>query len=136
MDFICGKCNTKMIKTADLLVKGCSNCGSKVFKTQSASASKALEAIRSIPGLQKVDTEANFGIMPEIQKEEIQRREDLSEDHIPAIKLKEKGVYEVNIDGLFRNEKNDPVILSGKSGVYRVEFPGSKKKVSESSEKN
>ena len=73
--------------------------------------------------------------MPEIQQTELQRKEDLKEDHIPAIKLKEKGVYEVNIEGLFRNEKNDPVVLSGKSGIYRVEFLGRKKKKEELSDR-
>jgi len=48
--------------------------------------------------------------------------EQLAKDNIPAVKLKRKGVYEVNLESLFRDKKSDPIILSGKTGVYRIEI--------------
>jgi len=65
-----------------------------------------------------------FGFVPRLIKEDVEgeRIKDLDEDNIPTIKLKQKGVYEVNIGGLFRDKKSDPIILSGKSGIYKVEL--------------
>ncbi|MBN1328735.1 MAG: hypothetical protein JXA54_04600 [Candidatus Heimdallarchaeota archaeon] len=133
MDFVCGKCNTKLEKSPALLSNGCTKCGSKVFKTITSS-SELLRNLRSLPQvrIQTVEEsgEKSYEIVPKIIFEDIEQKriDDLKDDSIPSVKLKEKGVYEVNIDGLFRNKQSDPIILSGKTGIYRVEFMPQNKK--------
>ena len=131
MDIICAKCNTHLEKSTDLLINGCNKCGSKVFKTETSSLTDKSEIRITIPkalreNLDEFST-TSFEIVPKIiPQEKIAKKEDekdnLDEDNIPAIKLKKKGVYEVNLESLFRDKKSDPIILSGKSGVYRVEL--------------
>ncbi len=128
MDFTCAKCNTKQEKSPTLLSTGCPKCGSRVFKTTTFRTKAALDVLRGIP---RVETEnldelmtTRYRVFPKIieQQSDSERKRDLDEDNIPTIKLKEKGVYEVNIDGLFRDKKLDPIILSGKTGIYKVEL--------------
>jgi len=134
MEYICSKCNTKLEKTPNLLATGCTKCGSKVFKIKTATAKEILRTLRTKPQVRsRQDNESNekkYDIVPRVMVDDIdlKRRMDLQEDNIPAIKLKEKGVYEVNVNGLFRNKKADPIILSGKTGIYRVEFLPVRKK--------
>ncbi|MGC9777904.1 MAG: hypothetical protein HZR80_01515 [Candidatus Heimdallarchaeota archaeon] len=128
MDFTCAKCNTKQEKSPTLLSTGCPKCGSRVFKTTTLRTKAALDVLRTIP---RVETEnldelmtTRYRVFPKVieQKSDSERKRDLDEDSIPTIKLKEKGVYEVNIEGLFRDKKSDPIILSGKTGIYKVEM--------------
>ncbi|NHK31489.1 MAG: hypothetical protein FK730_09070 [Asgard group archaeon] len=130
MEFTCAKCNIKLEKNTMLLRYGCPNCGSRVFKT---SPSKNEESIQIKTALQDGDGlyTPNYGIIPKVDSHTDKRVKDLEEDHIPSIKLREKGVYQVNIDCLFRDKKSDPIILSSKSGIYRVELPNCKKEVIE-----
>ena len=134
MDFTCAKCNTKQEKSPTLLSTGCPKCGSRVFKTTTLRTRAALDVLRTIP---RVETEnidefmtTRYKVIPKVvdQKSDHERKQDLDEDSIPTIKLKEKGVYEVNIEGLFRDKKSDPIILSGKTGIYKVELMASDKK--------
>jgi len=134
MEFICAKCNAKLEKDHTLLTNGCYKCGSKVFKTLSTPGIITASTLRAALKIQrerieKYDT-ASFGIIPRLIKEDIEdeRIKDLEDDNIPTIKLKQKGVYEVNIGGLFRDKKSDPIILSGKSGIYKVELASGNKK--------
>jgi len=125
MEFICDKCNARLEKTGDLLLKGCTSCGSKVFKTISSDE----DLIQEGPSIsreyrEKLDEYSKkYKIVPRIvtdTKED--ESEQLAKDNIPAVKLKRKGVYEVNLESLFRDKKSDPIILSGKTGVYRIEI--------------
>ncbi len=134
MDFVCGKCNTRLEKSPTLLSTGCTKCGSKVFKTVASSASELLKNLRTLPQVKEKTLEESgdksYEIIPKIifDNPEQKRIDDLKDDSIPSVKLKEKGVYEVNIEGLFRNKQSDPIILSGKTGIYRVEFMPQNKK--------
>ncbi|MHA1629803.1 MAG: OapC/ArvC family zinc-ribbon domain-containing protein [Candidatus Heimdallarchaeota archaeon] len=134
MDFICAKCHQKLEKDPTLIANGCQNCGSKVFITRKSLEEKSIEAYYP-KNKESQEREEKWVIKPIVLKEsaeERKRKEDLRADNLPAIKLREKGVYEVNINGLFRGDKLDPIILSGKPGIYRVEFPSkgkNKKKV-------
>ncbi|MHA1243835.1 MAG: OapC/ArvC family zinc-ribbon domain-containing protein [Candidatus Heimdallarchaeota archaeon] len=125
MEFICDKCNARLEKTGDLLLKGCTSCGSKVFKTISSDE----DLIQEGPPIPRVYREKmdeyskKYKIVPRVvtdTKED--ESEQLAKDNIPAVKLKRKGVYEVNLESLFRDKKSDPIILSGKTGVYRIEI--------------
>ena len=125
MEFICDKCNARLEKTGDLLLKGCTSCGSKVFKTISSDE----DLIQEGPPISRVYREKldeyskKYKIVPRVvtdTKED--ESEQLAKDNIPAVKLKRKGVYEVNLESLFRDKKSDPIILSGKTGVYRIEI--------------
>ncbi|MHA1440345.1 MAG: OapC/ArvC family zinc-ribbon domain-containing protein [Candidatus Heimdallarchaeota archaeon] len=125
MEFICDKCNARLEKTGDLLLKGCTSCGSKVFKTISSDE----DLIQKGPPIPRVYREKmdeyskKYKIVPRVvtdTKED--ESEQLAKDNIPAVKLKRKGVYEVNLESLFRDKKSDPIILSGKTGVYRIEI--------------
>jgi predicted nucleic acid-binding Zn-ribbon protein len=125
MEFICAKCQTKLEKTAKLLIKGCPHCGSKVFSA--SSPAKKAERQKIEPEVKKESIEKQFSatyqIIPKLLKEEQEKqRSALAKDTIPSVKLKQKGIYEVNVDSLFRDKKTDPIILSGKSGIYRVEI--------------
>ncbi|MFW9924961.1 MAG: Zn-ribbon containing protein [Candidatus Thorarchaeota archaeon] len=129
MEFICAKCNNTLEKSGDLLVNGCSNCGSKVFKTKIIDGNNT--PISTIPVVKKEKIEEfsvkEYKIVPKLIKDEVldeKRKSELDEDNIPAIKLREKGIYDVNLDSLFRDKKSDPIILSSKQGIYRIEiFP-------------
>ncbi len=132
MEFICAKCNTTLEKTADLLVVGCSKCGSKVFKTITAITEKPV-AVKTIPKILREKVEdysvTKYEIIPKlIREDEEERTRELEADNIPAIKLRKKGVYDVNLDSLFRDKKTDPIVLSGKQGIYRIEMMTSKEK--------
>ena len=125
MEFIYDKCNARLEKTGDLLLKGCTSCGSKVFKTISSDE----DLIQEGPPItreyrEKLDEYSKkYKIVPRVvtdTKEDAS--EQLAKDNIPAVKLKRKGVYEVNLESLFRDKKSDPIILSGKTGVYRIEI--------------
>ncbi|MCF2142721.1 MAG: Zn-ribbon domain-containing protein [Candidatus Heimdallarchaeota archaeon] len=135
MDFICAKCHQKLEKDPTLIANGCQNCGSKVFITKTSLEEKRRETCYPKTKESPEEEKEKWVIKPIVLKEspaERKRKEDLMADNLPAIKLREKGVYEVNIDGLFRGDKLDPIILSGKPGIYRVEFPSkgkNKKKV-------
>lgn len=131
MEFICAKCNIQLEKTTMLLRYGCPNCGSRVFKTCSASKNEARIQIKSVLQDDGSLYSPNYEIIPKVEKQTDRRMKELDEDHIPSIKLREKGVYQLNIECLFRDKKSDPIILSGKSGIYRVELPGPKKEVVE-----
>ena len=128
MEFICAKCNTNLEKDHTLLTNGCYKCGSKVFKTLSTPGTITASTIKAALKIQRDRNEqydtTGFGIVPRLLREDVEgeRIKDLNEDNIPTIKLKQKGVYEVNIAGLFRDKKSDPIILSGKSGIYKVEL--------------
>ncbi len=128
MEFICAKCNAKLEKDHTLLTNGCYKCGSKVFKTLSTPGTITASTIKAALKIQRDRMEQHdttgFGFVPRLIKEDVEgeRIKDLDEDNIPTIKLKQKGVYEVNIGGLFRDKKSDPIILSGKSGIYKVEL--------------
>ena len=132
MEFICAKCNTTLDKTADLLVEGCFKCGSKVFKTVSTPTEKPA-VMRTIPKVQreKIDdySVTKYEIIPKlIKEEEDERTRELEADNIPAVKLRKKGIYDVNLESLFRDKKSDPIILSGKEGIYRIEIVPAKGK--------
>jgi len=125
MEFICDKCNAQLEKTGDILLKGCTNCGSKVFKTISSIDDLSQEST-IIPRVyrEKMDEYSKtFKIVPRVKTDiEVEESEQLAKDNIPAIKLRRKGVYDVNLESLFRDKKSDPIILSGKTGVYRIEI--------------
>jgi len=125
MEFICDKCNARLEKTGDLLLKGCTSCGSKVFKTISSDE----DLIQEGPPIsreyrEKLDEYSKkYKIVPRIVTDTKEKEsEQLAKDNIPAVKLKRKGVYEVNLESLFRDKKSDPIILSGKTGIYRIEI--------------
>ena len=132
MEFICAKCNATLEKTADLLVEGCKSCGSKVFKTVTTSEKSVIQ--KTIPKIQREKIEdysvTKYEIIPKLIKEEIEeeRTQELEEDNIPAVKLRKKGIYDVNLESLFRDKKSDPIVLSGKQGIYRIEMVPSKGK--------
>lgn len=130
MEFICDKCNARLEKTGDLLLKGCTNCGSKVFQTISSDDDLIQEGT-VLPRVyrEKMDEYSKkYKIVPRIitntkeVEEEEEESEQLAKDNIPAVKLRRKGVYDVNLESLFRDKKSDPIILSGKTGVYRIEI--------------
>ncbi len=131
MEFICDKCNARLEKTGDLLLKGCTSCGSKVFKTISSDE----DLIQEGPPISRMYREKldeyskKYKIVPRVVTDTKEDESELlAKDNIPAVKLKRKGVYEVNLESLFRDKKSDPIILSGKTGVYRIEiFPTGKK---------
>ena len=132
MEFTCAKCNATLEKTTDLLVVGCSKCGSKVFKTITAITEKSAE-MKTIPGILREKVEdysvTKYEIIPKLIKEdEEERTRELEADNIPAIKLRKKGIYDVNLDSLFRDKKTDPIVLSGKQGIYRIEMIPPKEK--------
>ncbi|NHJ87149.1 MAG: hypothetical protein FK734_16920 [Asgard group archaeon] len=130
MDFICAKCDAELDKNSELLLHGCPNCGSKVFKAKSNSSEDAIKRLQPTSDDKLEEYDRSYGIIPKFDEEIIVegQEENLESDNIPTIKLKQKGVYEVNIDGLFRDKKSDPIILSGKSGIYKVELIPSNKK--------
>ncbi len=130
MEFNCAKCNIQLEKTTMLLRYGCPNCGSRVFKTSSLDEKGRIQ-IKSDMQDEGNSYYASYEIIPKIEKQPDKRMKELEEDHIPSIKLREKGVYQLNIECLFRDKKSDPIILSGKSGIYRVELPSTKKEVAE-----
>ena len=133
MEFICDKCNAQLEKTGDLLLIGCTKCGSKVFKTISSDDDNLGRERTIIPRVPRENLDEyrvkNYQIVPRVitdYKED--ESEQLAKDNIPAVKLKRKGVYEVNLESLFRDKKSDPIILSGKTGIYRIEIlPAGKK---------
>lgn len=133
MEFICAKCNAILEKTADLLVEGCSKCGSKVFKTITTTTEK-LTVVKTIPKVlhEKIEdySVTKYEIIPKLIREdaEEERTRELEADNIPAIKLRKRGIYDVNLDSLFRDKKTDPIILSGKQGIYRIEMIPNKEK--------
>ena len=133
MEFICAKCEKILEKTPNLLISGCSNCGSKVFETKTTEK-KDSSIIKTIPKIipEKLEEYPSFRyeIVPKLIKErdDVERTRKLSEDHIAAVKLKQKGVYEVNLESLFKGKKSDPIILSGQQGVYRIEILPQKEK--------
>jgi predicted nucleic acid-binding Zn-ribbon protein len=116
MEFICAKCSTELEKSAALLRTGCPMCGSRVFTTNLSSQIE--EQLQPEIEATVQQDPSKYKIIPEIEGSKILEESD----NIPSIKLREKGVYEVNIGGLFRDKKLDPVILSGKPGIYRVEL--------------
>ncbi|MEA2071433.1 MAG: Zn-ribbon containing protein [Asgard group archaeon] len=131
MDFICGKCNKKLEKSPLLLIKGCPYCGSKVFKTIKAPGEQQSIKIHH-EKRESSDSEeslvSQYEIIPKLVKQK-DEQEPSQEDVIPAIQLREKGIYDVNLDSLFQGEKADPIVLSSRQGVYRVEIlPVEKKK--------
>jgi predicted nucleic acid-binding Zn-ribbon protein len=109
-------------KTAALLRTGCPNCGSRVFTTSLSSQIKQKIVPDTESSIKQNSYSSKFEIMPKVDVSKLIEDHIDEEDHIPSIKLREKGVYEVNIDGLFRDKKSDPVIVSGKPGIYRVEL--------------
>ncbi len=133
MEFICAKCNANLEKNADLLVVGCSKCGSKVFKTITTNIEKPA-VIKTIPKVLRETIEdysvTKYEIIPKLIREdaEEERTRELEADNIPAIKLRKKGIYDVNLDSLFRDKKTDPIVLSGKQGIYRIEMIPAKEK--------
>ncbi|NHJ49515.1 MAG: hypothetical protein FK733_17125 [Asgard group archaeon] len=123
MEFICAKCYAELEKTAALLRTGCPKCGSRVFTTSLSSQIKQKIGPSIESGIMQNEYSSKFEIIPKVDiSKAVDDQIVEEEDHIPAIKLREKGVYEVNIDGLFRDKKSDPVIVSGKPGIYRVEL--------------
>ena len=133
MEFICGKCKAPLEKTSELLMKGCSKCGSKVFTTKSSPNDK-LEPIKTIPKIRREEMDdyitTRYEIVPKLlERVEVEEpTESFESDNIPAVKLKKKGVYEVNLESLFRDKKSDPIVLSGKQGIYRIEIVPTKQK--------
>jgi len=132
MDFICAKCHQKLEKDSAILAKGCHHCGSKVFITRKTS-NAIMERTTSQRDHELLIDKDNGKVLirPLVlddHSQEEKRKEELMADHLPAVKLREKGVYEVNINGLFRGSKTDPIILSGRPGIYRVEFLQKRKK--------
>lgn len=124
MDFICGRCNKPLKKTPELLIHGCSHCGSKVFKTISSKDQQNMEGGNSSQQIkEKRRVTKQYKIIPKMWEEET------SSDELAAINLRKRGVYEVNLESLFRSKEFDPIILSGKEGFYRIEMlPTNKKK--------
>ena len=89
--------------------------------------------IKTIPKIfrEKVDdySVTKYEIIPKlIREDEEERTRELEADNIPAIKLRKKGIYDVNLDSLFRDKKSDPIVLSGKQGIYRIEMILAKEK--------
>ena len=119
MDFICAKCNTVLKKSSDLLISGCTNCGSKVFKTISPPPPN--ETRNTQVSSEKELSTPHYEIIPKMW-------EETEEDNLASIRLRKKGIYEVNIDSLFRSKRSDPIILSGKKGVYKIELLSKKRK--------
>ncbi len=127
MEFICAKCNANLEKTANLLTVGCTKCGSRVFKTITTTSEKPA-IIKTIPKFLCETIEdysvTKYEIIPKLIRDEAgeDRVGELETDNIPAIKLRQKGIYEVNLDSLFRDKKTDPIVLSGRQGIYRIEM--------------
>jgi predicted nucleic acid-binding Zn-ribbon protein len=134
MEFICAKCNHVLEKTAHLLTTGCPFCGSKVFKTvktgdktigtETRTEEEEQKEYRIVPKLLSPSTKTTARTRTDRKTPQEQE----NHDGIASINLKEKGVYEINLDSLFRDKKTDPIILSSKTGVYRVEILPVKKK--------
>ena len=133
MEFICGKCKTPLEKTSELLMNGCSKCGSKVFTTKT-SPNESSSIIKTIPKVQREKMDEYITTRYEIVPKLLERIpieepvENIENDNIPAVKLKKKGIYEVNLESLFRDKKSDPIVLSGKQGIYRIEIVPTKQK--------
>ncbi|HUU79573.1 MAG TPA: Zn-ribbon containing protein [candidate division Zixibacteria bacterium] len=131
MEFVCGKCNAPLEKTSELLMKGCSKCGSKVFTTITTTEENQ-SVLRTIPKVQREQMDeyitARYEIIPRLIERvpEEYQTDEIEHDNIPAVKLRKKGIYEVNLDSLFRDKKSDPIVLSGKQGIYRIEIVPSK----------
>ncbi|MBD3191721.1 MAG: hypothetical protein GF308_13825 [Candidatus Heimdallarchaeota archaeon] len=124
MDFICGKCNKPLKKTPQLLIHGCSHCGSKVFKTVPSKGQKNKGDDKHPPPTREERSQSKqYKIIPKMWEEKT------GSDGLATINLRKRGVYEVNLESLFRSKESDPIILSGKEGFYRIEIlPSSKKK--------
>ena len=131
MDFVCAKCDKALEKSAELLIKGCPVCGSKVFKTLASSTENSSNAMQIMVTKLKEQPEPHmdnqmvkYEIIPKLLEEGM----ETEKDNIASVRLRRRGVYEINIESLFRDKKADPIILSGKPGIYRVEIiPQSKK---------
>lgn len=109
----CLKCETIYDNTSDVIIKGCPNCGSKLFLY-----------IKKVPKVQK-EIE-----LSEIQKttimKEISNYVDIDEIDAPIIlklenvRILEPGKYEIDINQLLKKEK--PLVYKVQDGTYVIDL--------------
>ena len=108
---ICNKCGTEL--EGEDLIKGCPKCGSKVFKfIKTKDTSKTLKNLQS-----KSHHEGN----------------QFSRDSIESIRVKDNGIYELNLNQILSGETS---VFSDDKGNYAIDIAGLLKKSIEDKQKN
>lgn len=107
---ICNKCGTKL--EGEDLINGCPNCGSKLFKFVNTNTTK-----------KDIDN----------HKSKNHHSYNISKDSIVSVKVKDKGVYELNLNHLLAGETN---VYSDNEGNYAIDINALLKKGIKNKQKN
>jgi len=95
----CTRCTKPLQLSETLLTQGCPFCGAKTFRFTTPEEKEAVTS-RS--------THVNH----------------FEEDSPDIIRLVQPGIYQINLSKLTgRNNSNEPLVLSAKSGIFRISFP-------------
>ncbi len=110
----CLNCGKVLKEDSEELMEGCSNCGQKLFVFE---GDKKLSDSERDTIVQ--DVEEFLGNLEE--EEEVRKRiKDAMEFDLESIKVKEPGVYEINLRKLL---EEIPLIVEMKEGEYYIYLP-------------
>lgn len=123
----CLKCKKKYTDEEVPIVEGCA-CGSRLFlyvkgqKIPEISEEAESEIFEKIEKLDKGRKKEEADKIHEQKKDEEEgfRREKETEFGVETIRIKDTGVYEININALMRGR---PMIVLSKSGSYVISLP-------------
>ena len=102
---ICAICEKDIILSSDLLLKGCSNCGSFKFKTFKEGSIKFQD-----------EKELDIIVEKEVDNTDIQ-------EGLESVRLTSEGVFEVDLEKLLKESgKEKPIISRDKDGSYFIRF--------------
>lgn len=110
----CLNCGKVLDEDSQELMEGCSNCGQKLFVFEEG---------------EKIDDEKRGEIVKDVEElmesleeeEEVKKRiREAMEFDLESIKVKEPGVYEINLRKLLEEV---PLIVEMKEGEYYIDLP-------------
>lgn len=116
----CLNCGKILEEDSDELLTGCNNCGSKLFVYQ--------DEKKDISGTKREDIVQDVEeFLDNLEKkEDVKARfEEAMDFNLESIKVKEEGVYEINLRKLL---EEIPLIVEIKEGSYYIHLPSLFKK--------
>ena len=97
----CLKCGTKFEKITEAMLKGCPECGGKLFLY-----------LKDVEDLKAADL---------VDRIQIEEREPVEGERIESLRIMSPGVYELNLDALL--ERKEIVMRLKENGKYVVPLP-------------
>ena len=94
--YTCTRCHTHPFEEKEIF-NGCAICGNKMFRLEEKRDHKAeLEMVSA-----KIEAKVTF-------------------NGISAIEIADAGIYNVNIEKLFKDSKNGPITVAEGEGIYLI----------------